>query len=135
MFINTGSFKDFDALQKRKVSLEDLEKLVQKEIVKPDAKEVTPLPEPRDWRLTDSILIKCPGYWWLHSKVDRRWRTEGKSEEVGGTEMCPEAKRSFFQLREKFGRPPWDLVYRFEPRDLKKFKLANDPDQVQKRVR
>jgi hypothetical protein len=127
MHIVDPNFKNFDALQKKKVTNEELERLVQKELREQDPVAVTPLPAPKGWEQTDSILIKCPGYWWLHSKVDHRWRAEGKSEEVGGTGMCPEAKKAFFELRDRLGKPPWDFIYRFEPRDLKKFKLASDP--------
>ena len=135
MHILDPNFKDFDKFEKSKVTNEQLEVLVQKELREQDPAKITPLPAPKGWEQTDSVLIKCPGYWWLHSKVDKRWRAEGKSDEVGGTQMCPEAKRAFFELRHKFGATPWDFIYRFEPRDLKKFKLANDPDEIRKRFK
>jgi hypothetical protein len=46
--------------------------------------------------------------------------------------MCLEAKKAFFELKSKFGNPPWDFCYVHEPRNLKKFKLATDPDQINK---
>ncbi|VVB50712.1 Uncharacterised protein [uncultured archaeon] len=124
MYISDGNYKHFERLQKKKVSNEQLEKLVQRELQKQDPNEITPLPAPEGWEQTDSLLIECPGYWWLHSKVDKRWRAEGKSEAVGGLGMCAEAKQAFRKLQASFGIPPWDFIYRFEPRDLKKFKLA-----------
>jgi len=125
--------KNFDLREKKKVSNEELEKLVQKQLLIQDPTEMTPLPAPKGWEQTDSILVLCPGYWWLHSKVDKRWRAEGKSEEVGGVYMCQEARAAFFELKHKFGIKPWDLVYRFEPRNLKKFKLAPRPEDPLKR--
>ena len=29
-------------------------------------------------------------------------------------------------MKKSFGKIPWDLTYRMEPRNLKKFKLAKD---------
>lgn len=106
------------------VSNEALEKIVQKELLKQDPNEMTPLPPPEGWEQTDSLLVLCPGYWWISSRVDKRWKAEGKSEEVGGIGWCPEARAAYWKLKGAYGQQPWDLVYRFEPRDLKKFKLA-----------
>jgi hypothetical protein len=125
------NFKRFDHDQQKKVTNEQLEAEVQRQLSETDSTKVTPLPAPKGWEQTDSIMIKAPGYWWLHSKVDRRWRAEG-SGEVGGTDMCKEAKKAFFELKHRYGNPPWDMVYKFEPRDLKKFKLASDPDELRK---
>jgi len=126
-----GRFKKYDEQQKKKVSFDQLDKLVREQVDGGPDKQITKLPEPEGWRFTDSILIKCPGYWWLHSNSDDRWRAQGKSNEVGGTDMCPEAKRAFYELQQKLGKKvPFDFIYRFEPRDVRKFKLASDPDQM-----
>lgn len=107
---------------KKAVGHDELEKIIHKVNT---GNALTPIPPPQNWRATDSVMILAPGYWKIHSKVDHRWRAEGKSEEVGGTEMCKEAKARFFEMKSKYGTPPWDIVYVFEPRDLKKFKLAD----------
>lgn len=111
-----------DERDKKVASFDKLDQAVQKSIDQP---EVTALPEPENWRMTDSVLVKTDGYWKIHSKVDKRWRAEGKGE-VGGLGMCIQAKSKFEDFRKRFGNPPWDVVYVFEPRNLKKFKLADD---------
>ncbi len=112
-----------DVRDKKVVSFDALDKAIH---VDNAGAEVTPLPEPPNWRQTDSVMVVAPGYWWLHSKVDRRWIAEGKSDEVGGITMCREAKIKFWDMKKRFGKVPWDFIYRFEPRDLRKFKLASD---------
>ncbi len=130
-FILNPNFKRYDKEQKNKLSVSDLEKLALADMRNTDPRKITPLPPPKE--LPDSVLIKCPGYWWLLSNSDPRWKAEGKSEEVGGRDMCPEAKIAFRKLKEKLGKKtPFDLVYRFEPINLKKFKLADHPDNLSK---
>jgi hypothetical protein len=113
-----------DERDKKIVPFDKLDKAVTESVNK-DGPEVTPLPEPENWRTTDSVILKTDGYWWIFSKVDKRWCAEGKGE-VGGISMCREAKAKFEDFKKRFGKQPWDLTYRFEPRNLKKFKLAND---------
>lgn len=110
-----------DEKDKQAVSHDELDKIIHKTNAE---NSMTPIPPPENWRATDSVMIEAPGYWWIHSKVDHRWRAEGKGE-VGGTDMCREAKYKFHEMKKRYGTPPWDLIYRFEPRDLKKFKLAD----------
>jgi hypothetical protein len=121
--IKSDKFKWVSRQDKKIVTFDKLDEEIAKANVK---NEMTPLPVPENWRQTDSILVKAPGYWWIHSKVDKRWRAEGKSEEVGGADWCPEAKKKYWELRGKFGMQPWDTVYKFELRNLKKFKLASE---------
>ncbi len=116
-----------DERDKRSVSYDDLDKIIAKDLVGSPEKSLSNLPEPKDWRLEDTQLIKAPGYWWLDSKVDPRWKAQGKGEEIGGLDMCIEAKRAFWELKKKLGnKVPWDFKYVHEPRDLKKFKLASE---------
>jgi hypothetical protein len=114
-----------DERDKKAVGHDELDKIIHKVNTE---NSLTPIPPPENWRATDSVMIVAPGYWKIHSKVDRRWRAEGKSEEVGGTSMAIEAKAALQNLWDKYGRKnqPWDLTYVFEPRDLKKFKLAGN---------
>lgn len=134
MDILPNNFRDYDKAQKNRKSFDELDRIVREQVDGGPDKQITKLPEPEGWRFTDSVLIKCPGYWWLHSNSDHRWKAEGKSDEVGGTQMCPEARKAFYQLQQKYGKKvPFDFIYRFEPRNLKKFKLSNDPDQLYKK--
>jgi hypothetical protein len=132
MHILKPAFKQYDENEKKKLSISDLEKCAQAEVRNNDPNRMVELPPPKE--IPDSCLVLCDGYWWLRSTVDRRWRAEGKGE-VGGTDMCEPAKKAFFEMKQKFGNPPWDFVYRFEPRSLSKFKLASDPDEILKRNR
>jgi hypothetical protein len=113
-----------DIKNKQAVDFDKLDHLVLKD-VNADGREITPLPPPKNWEQTDSVMIETDGYWWIHSKVDKRWRAEGKGI-VGGLSMCKEAKYKFEEMKKSFGKIPWDLTYRMEPRNLKKFKLAKD---------
>ena len=132
MIILNPDFKKYDNNQKNKITLAELESRAQAEMRNDDPNKMVPLPPPKE--IPDSCLIKCPGYWWLVSSIDKRWKAEGKSDEVGGVDMCGEARIAFMQLKDRLGdKVPWDLVYKFEPRDLKKFKLASDPDNLNKK--
>jgi hypothetical protein len=114
-----------DKIESQKVSYDELEKLIQKDIAGGPAKAMSKLPAPEGWDQTDSILIECEGWWWLHSNSDKRWRANGKAI-VGGRQMCKEARAMFFEMKKAFGNPPFDFIYRFEPLNLKKFRLAGD---------
>ncbi len=125
MLIRVGK-NEIDQIEKKKVSYDQLDKIIQAQLVGGPDKQVATLPEPRGWDQTDSVLIECEGFWWLDSKVDPRWNAEGKAI-VGGKSMCPEAKRAFLVKKEKLGsKVPWDLKYRFEPLNLRKFRLAGE---------
>jgi hypothetical protein len=116
-----------DERDKKAVKLSTLEQIVNRES-QGECKMVD-LPEPENWRQTDSCLIVASGYWWLKSEKDKRWRAEGKSAEVGGTSMCIEAKRAFWELKKKYGpKVPGELryAYEFDRAGLKKFKLAQE---------
>lgn len=114
-----------DERDKRRVSYDKLDGIIQEQLLAGPEKQMAKLPEPEGWDQTDSVLMKCQGYWWLHSNSDKRWRREG-SGEVGGKTLCKEARKAFFELKSALGNPPFDFIYRFEPRDLKKFRLAED---------
>lgn len=128
-----GTFKEYDRRKKGELSWEQYEKQIQEELKKGPEQKMTPLPEPVGWKDKDTLLIKCDGWWWLSSNSDPRWKADGRGE-VGGYDMCPEAKKALEALKTKYGsKVPWDFIYRIEPRNLKKFKLSTDPDQLNKR--
>ena len=114
-----------DEVEKNKISYDKLDQIIQKDLVSGAEKAPTKFPSPEGWDQTDSILIETEGYWWLHSNSDKRWRANGKAI-VGGKDMCREAKYMFWQMKKAFGNPPFDFIYRFEPLNLRKFKLAED---------
>ncbi len=124
MNIITDLTKAKDAKFKKAMTIEELERLVQAELR--GEFEIAHLPPPKNWQLQDSIMVKAPGYWKLYSYKDPKWRCDGLSQEVGGTDMCVEAKKKFSELKEKYKKVPGDLRYIFEPRDLRKFKLVDE---------
>ena len=50
------------------------------------------------------------GSWWLRSKSDPRWNSDGRTD-VGGFVMPDECKRKLEELKQKFGEPPEDLEW------------------------
>jgi hypothetical protein len=52
-----------------------------------------------------------PGSWWLHSDINPRWNTNGRSDCTGGFEMPPECKTKFEKLKKVLGKPPKDLEF------------------------
>src|SRR5882724_3189970 len=132
MEIFGSNHKARDKYEKSKVSYDDLDKLIRQDLEGGPNKAMTELPPPEGWDQTDSVLIECEGWWWLHSNSEKRWRASGKAI-VGGKQMCREAKAAFWQLKKSFGpelrartgnEVPFDLIYKFEPLNLKKFRLA-----------
>lgn len=111
----------------KKVSYDELDKVIQEQLAGGPSKSMAQLPAPEGWDQTDSILIECEGYWWLHSNSKPKWHAEGKAI-VGGKDMCKEAKYALRQLWERYGQKnhPFDLIYKFEPLNLKKFRLVGE---------
>ena len=52
----------------------------------------------------------CKGSWWLLSKNDPRWNSNGQSD-VGGFAMSEECKQKLEELKHQFGEPPGDLEW------------------------
>lgn len=123
VYIKTDKFKKIEQRDKKVVTFDKLDQAIAEANTKT---EMTQLPEPENWRQTDSVMVLAPGYWRIYSYVDARWRAEGKSDSVGGVDLCHEAKAKLEDFRKRFGKIPYDLRYWFEPRDLKKFKLASE---------
>lgn len=122
VYFKSDRFKNRDKKNKLAVGHDDLDKAIAKANT---SNEITPIPPPKDWEKTDSVLIKCDGYWKIWSQVDLRWRAEG-SGIVGGKEMSLGAKAKFEDFKKRYGQPPWDVVYYFFPKNFKNFKLADE---------
>lgn len=52
----------------------------------------------------------CKGDWWLRSKSDPRWNSDGRTL-VGGFVMPDECKQKLEELKGKLGEPPKDLEW------------------------
>ena len=50
------------------------------------------------------------GSWWLRSKSDQRWNSDGRAD-VGGFVMPEECKQKLEALKRKLGEPPYDLEW------------------------
>jgi len=47
------------------------------------------------------------GSWWLRSKKDPRWNSEGRG--MVSSYYIPDAEREMERLKKKYGKPPSDL--------------------------
>lgn len=58
-------------------------------------------------------MTTTPGAWWLWSKSDPRWNSQGEGL-VGGWVIPPDAKRRIEELKVELGcEPPNDLEYEY----------------------
>jgi hypothetical protein len=55
------------------------------------------------------IMVR-QGTWWLNSKSDPRWNSDGRSQ-VGGLEIPEECQKKIDELKQTLGDPPKDLEW------------------------